>query len=194
MKKTLFPLILILLLLGGFGCSTQTTSDDRQAEINRDEILFEAKKTGLIMNDEEIRLMKQIVQVESVEGTNPQQVNTYLSTPIEGWKSAALADVTGGGSFGLAFTQFTDQQFTLIAKMGNLPELQEGFVYEGWLVKRGDELRIVSTGKAQYVEDQLVNIFVASTDLSPYDFYVLTVEPDDDNPAPDEHILEGMIR
>ena len=187
-------MLLILIALGGFGCSTQPTTDDQLAEINRDQILFEAKKTGLIMNDEEIRVMEDPAHVDVIEGTNPQNVDTYLSQSTAGWKSAALADVTGGGSFGLAFTQFANQKFTLIAKMGNLPELQEGFVYEGWLVKRGDDLRVVSTGKAQFVDDQLVNVFVTATDVSSYDFYVLTVEPMDENFSPAEHILEGMIR
>ncbi len=52
----------------------------------------------------------------------------------------------------------------------------------------------MSTGPAEILEYTYINIFTSSTDYSDHDFYVLTLEPDDGNTAPDEHILEGTLK
>lgn len=131
----------------------------------------------------------------TVGGRSVEEVASYLKTDVKGWRAGALADVTGGGSFGLAHVQLVDGQFTLIAKLGGLPDPADGYFYEGWLVRRGAELSVVSTGRALRAdEDWYLNVFHSPTDLLDHDFYVLTLEPDDGDPAPAEHILEGTIK
>jgi len=155
--------------------------------------LFEAQQNGLIMGEEEMATMS-AVSLTDVEGQTVDGVDSYLDRDVTEWSSAALADVTGGGSFGLAYTQYADGLFTLIAKMGALPEPADGYFYEGWLVRRGENISVISTGKAVVSGVWHANIFLSSTDLSDHDFFVLTLEPDDGNPAPTEHILEGIIK
>lgn len=192
MKKTLLLAVMALILIG-FGCASQESQEEAPAEIDRDAILLEAQKNGLIMGEEEIHSMT-FVALSDVQGQNVEDVEAYLDRDVAGWSAAALADVTGGGSFGLAYTQYEGGLFTLIAKMGGLPEPAEGYFYEGWLVRRGEDLSVVSTGKAVTSGVWFGNVFLSSTDLSDHDFFVLTLEPDDGNPAPAEHILEGSIK
>ncbi len=195
MKRiVIFPLI-TLLLVGG-GClkgketlSTQTVSDT----IDRGSILIEAKENGLIMKDEEIAKMK-AQPLESDAGTIFTDVSSYEDVAVKGWISAALADVTGGDSFGLAYAHFEDGTYTIISKMGNLPEPAQGYFYEGWLVRRGDDFSVLSIGPAVKIEKGYMNVYQSPTDLSDHAFYVLTLEPEDTNPAPEEHILEGSFR
>lgn len=193
-RKPLLLIVLGLVVLSGFGCSRDQGQNKPSEEINREDILFEAKKNGLIMDEQAIKTMTDSTYLQPDAGTQPKNLDSYLLKKTDGWKSAALADVTGGGSFGLAFTQLDKSGFTLIAKMGNLPIPQEGFFYEGWIVRRGDTMSVVSTGKVQQVGEQTVNVFLSPTDFSDHDFYVLTLEPDDGDPAPAEHILEGTIK
>ncbi|MBI2474017.1 anti-sigma factor [Candidatus Uhrbacteria bacterium] len=195
MKRiVIFPLI-TLLLVGG-GClkgketlSTETVSDT----IDRGSILIEAKENGLIMKDEEIAKMK-AQPLESDAGTIFTDVSSYEDVAVKGWISAALADVTGGDSFGLAYAHFEDGTYTIISKMGNLPEPAQGYFYEGWLVRRGDDFSVLSIGHAVKTEKGYMNVYQSPTDLSDHAFYVLTLEPEDGNTAPEEHILEGSFR
>ncbi len=193
MKKYLFFLILFSLVVAGFGCPRRG-SQDGSKEIDRKEILSNARDNGLIMDDSEIAAMADPAHLQSVLGENPDDVSGYLVQETQGWKGAALADVTGGGSFGLAFATFDNETFTFIAKMGNLPELSEGNDYTGWLVRRGKEMRVVNIGKVKKVGEQSVSVFLSKIDLSDFDFFVLTRELDDQNPAPGDHILEGTLK
>ncbi len=193
MKKTLFVLLGAVLLIGG-GCigkgSDNTPTVD--VEIDREAILFEAKEQGLIMGDEEALKMGQVLVDDG--GVSPNDVEAYLAQDFTDWSGAALADVTGGGSYGIAHASYINGSFKIIADMGNVPSPSDGYFYEGWLVRRGNNMSVISTGRAQVIGEKLLNVYTSSTNLSDHDFYVLTLEPDDGNPAPAEHILEGTLR
>lgn len=190
MKRTVLMGLLALVLIGG-GCFANS-STDQPTEIDRDAILFEARENGLIMSEDEVEAMRTTGVIE-MPATSTLDVEEALNQDFTGWSSAALADVTGGGSFGLAYTQYVDGTYTLVAKLGGLPEPAQGYFYEGWVVRRGDTPSVVSTGPAVVSGVWYGNVFSTTTDLSDHDFYVLTLEPDDGDPAPAEHILEGVI-
>lgn len=195
MQKSSSIVVLIgILLLVGFGCRRVPESTKGSVEIDRDQILSEARKSGLIMDVEEIARMAETTVQQRISGSSPSNVSDYISKEVLGWKSAALADVTGGGSFGLAFLQTENGYSTLIAKVGNLPALEEGQWYEGWVVKRGDEMRVGSVGSVVPAGDQYAIVFITQTDLSDYDFFVLTREQQDENSLPSQHVLEGSFR
>jgi hypothetical protein len=190
MKKTLFLSLCAIVLLG-FGCQGDgsQSSSDEPVVIDRDAILLQAVDNGLIMDSSEIDQMAASGQLET-----QASVSVDPNVSINGWKSAALADVTAGESYGLAFTTFEDGSFKLIAKLGNLPVPSNNYFYEGWLVRRGEDMSVVSTGVALLSGSDYINTFSATSDISDHDFYVLTLEPDDGDPAPAEHILEGIIK
>lgn len=192
MKKTLLWTLMALVVTGA-GCS-QNTSQEAPAEIDRDAILFEARENGLIMDDTEVAAMATVQLEVDQEGQQVEDMQGYLNTNVKDWWSAALADVTGGGSYGIAHATLKAGSFTLIAEMGNLPEPASGYYYEGWLVRREVSLAVLSLGRAQKTEDGYALVYLTSTDLSDHDFFVVTLESDDGNAAPGEHILEGILK
>ncbi|NQV90706.1 hypothetical protein HQ487_04880 [Candidatus Uhrbacteria bacterium] len=196
MKKSFFWALIALVFLGA-GCFRQTEPIDLEevsSTIDRDSILFEAQKNGLIMNEEEIQTMSSLNPTEDSLNQTPTNIDRYLQADVIGWKSAALADVTGGGSFGIAHAQYLNGTYTMVVTMGNLTDPADDYFYEGWIVHRGTEFSVMSTGRAVKTGDGYANVYLSKADLSESDFYVLTLEPDDGNPAPAEHILEGTFK
>lgn len=107
-----------------------------------------------------------------------------------------LEDVTGGSAQGGVSALYDGEKYVLFGEFPVLPELEEGFFYEGWVVRKGLKFSVISTGKLTTLSDAdgLFNIYSSKKDLTDHDFYVLTVEPDDGDPAPAEHILEGTLK
>jgi len=126
--------------------------------------------------------------------------NEEMDTTEEGEAiitSGSLEDVSGGSSSGEATALFSEGGYSLEAIFSNnLPEPEEGYFYEGWVVRRGIGLSVISTGAAYKDEDVGIyrNDYTDERDLTDHDFYVLTLEPDDGDPAPAEHILEGVLQ
>ena len=196
MKNYRILFIVFGLVLLGAGCfnSSEEIKTNKPVDIDRDAILHNARVNGLIMNETEVAEMQnQDVRNFDNQAISVSDIESFFGKNVVGWKSAALADVTGGGSYGLAHSTFKDGVHTLISDMGSLPKLDNNYFYEGWIVRRGSDLSVISTGKAELIDDKLVNVYKSSTNLTDHDFYVLTLEPDDDNPAPAEHILEGAF-
>lgn len=198
MKKIslLLLLLLTLVLVGGgcFGKKAEETAPEGTVEIDRDAILFDARENGLIMTLVEVMAMSSIEPITAAGATNQMNIEIYLDSDKKGWSSAALADVTGGESYGLAHATFENGVFTLVAELGNLTEPTERFSYQGWVVKRGDEMTLVNLGSAVKTETGYALVFTSSQDLSDYNFFVLTLETLDGLSSAEEHILEGSFR
>lgn len=105
--------------------------------------------------------------------------------------NAELTDVSGGTATGTAGAYF-EEGYTMFAEFKDLPHPEEGFFYEGWVVRQ-DPLSVISTGEATRSLGDYSNTFTSEIDLTDHDFYVLTLEPDDGNPDPADHILEGTM-
>lgn len=109
--------------------------------------------------------------------------------------SALLEDVTNGDARGAASASFgTETKYLLEASVMSLPELEEGFFYEGWLVRTERGLNVLSTGALMEMSNgDFLNLYESETDLSDHTLYIVTLEPDDGDPAPAEHVLEGEL-
>ena len=105
----------------------------------------------------------------------------------------SLLDVSGGASSGVAMARYQDGEYLLKVEFANLPPLEEGFFYEGWIVRRGENMSVISTGVINELNGLQQNIYRSTQNLLDHDFYVLTLEPDDGDPAPDKHINEGVL-
>lgn len=125
--------------------------------------------------------------------------------PAEPTISGELLDVTkgedvrgintGGTASGTASAGFANGQYRLEAVFENLPEPQGTDFYEGWVVRRGGEFSVISTGPLTQEDGTTYsNVFTSAEDLLDHDFYVLTLEPDDGDPAPADHIVEGEMK
>ncbi|PJA45501.1 hypothetical protein CO174_02900 [Candidatus Uhrbacteria bacterium CG_4_9_14_3_um_filter_50_9] len=194
MKKHFLLLSAILFVgTGCFGGGGVTETEDPVNLIDHDAILLEAKENGLIMDDEEINSMRERL-ASDVGLLQISDVATLADSELSESDTAALADVTGGESFGLAHAAYENGVYTMVARMGGLPEPAEGYFYEGWIVRRGEDLSVISTGPVTYLDNDVVNVYRSTTDLTDHNFFVLTLEADDGNPSPLEHILEGTFK
>lgn len=167
---------------------------------------------GLSMGDQEAETTtiesqnNETVETAEVSMQNLQPSSGSLQAP-DGLvcsnfdQSGELVDVSGGQGNGSAGTCFTENnEFYMYASISNVPAAQDGYFYEGWLVERSSG-NFISTG--QVIEDEksegleivsLYDTFLTDEkDFSSYNFYVLTLEPDDGDPAPAEHIVEGEL-
>ncbi|MCA9364955.1 MAG: anti-sigma factor [Candidatus Moranbacteria bacterium] len=105
-----------------------------------------------------------------------------------------LSDVSGGSTSGVARAGFVDGEYFSYVVFDSLPALENGFFYEGWLVRRGESMDVLSTGRVGKLSTgKYTDLYASSKDLTDHDYYVLTLEPDDDDPAPAEHVVEGLL-
>jgi len=110
----------------------------------------------------------------------------------------SLEDVSGVKISGVAMAGYVDGKYILRAEFMNLPEPSSGFFYEGWVVRK-TPFDFISTGELIIQDGKYLNVFTSQTNYTDHDFYVLTIEPNDDgengqpDPAPAEHLLEGTL-
>ncbi len=188
--------LIACIALVGFGCAR--TSDLKTNEdpltIDRSVILLDARNQGLIMNEGEIEHMKDpaVLVPDSAKIESPAW-ESFQQTDFRTWKAAALADVTGGTSYGLVHILAEQNTFRLAASFGNLGESVNGSSFRAWLVKRGDGMKRLDLGSLEKTESGMVLTYASKADLREYDFFVVTLQSEGST-APGEHILEGTIR
>lgn len=171
MKKiTVISLLSLLVLAACGGVSEDAKSDEVMEKIDV------SKDKGSVEVDEDLV--------------------TDMDEDLEYDLSAGLLAVDGSEASGLALAGFDQKSYyyNLKATFANLPDPAEGFYYEGWLVRTGTSPSVISTGKVKKEGEKYVNRYVSETDLSDYGSYVLTLEPNDGDPAPATHVVEGDFK
>jgi hypothetical protein len=130
---------------------------------------------------------------------------TATSTPVEAMEQMEEQVAPAAQTFGfeVSFTNVSDMPEaeaqgyydvrdgeTRVAAIFNIDAPAPDYFYEGWLVCGGVPF---STGALTKSGGVYENLF-ASTDLpTPCQLYVLTIEPDDGDPAPAGHVFDGKI-
>lgn len=99
---------------------------------------------------------------------------------------------TGGNASGELTLAKEGEEYVLSASFMNLPDPLEDTFYEGWLVD-SEPFSFISTGPVLKTDESYQNILISTKDLTVYDTYVLTIEPNDGDPAPAGHIVEGTL-
>ena len=150
--------------------------------------LFQPKKD--VVEPEDL-ISKEKIVTTSIEIVEEEPVAVETS-PETFELNAVLKDVTAGSASGTAGASYIDDEYYLFAEFENLPTLENDFFYEGWVVKQSP-LSVISTGKAINSNGAFTNKFTSKDDLLDHTFYVLTLEPDDGDPAPAVHVLEGTM-
>lgn len=179
----------------GFGCNRAVKPiDDQKEDIDRTAILLDAKNQGLIMDTGEIERMKDasVLILDEKKSVSPNW-SEFEGIDFKTWSAAALADVTGGTSYGLARLNFSNEMFRVAASFGDLTQPTDGSTFQAWLVKRGDGMKVVNLGTLIPADQLMVLTYATKTDLREYDFFVVTLQPPNST-VPGEHLLEGMIR
>jgi len=179
MKKTFILLVVSLFVLTA--CDLFTPPNDPKKDMMEEFDLTEEEvndliETGIDTTDEIDMFLDEL----NAMGPGPFDYN------------AVLEDVSGGNATGEAGASYKFESYKLYAKFENLPHLDDDYFYEGWVVRQSP-LSVVSTGEAKRNLGEYINSFNTDEDLTDHDFYVLTLEPNDGDPAPAEHILEGTM-
>jgi len=160
-------------------------------------VLFVAGCSHTTVENEEVPVVPVVdvnqAEPHSVDAENPSMQDVDVFAGVE---SIDLKDVAGGVATGQAWVIVESSSSTEHRVVAfDLPELTNGDFYEGWLVRSPASLGFISTGEMLFDEegDQWVLNFSDKTDLSDYPGVVITLEPDDGDPAPAAHVLEGSF-
>lgn len=135
------------------------------------------------------------MDVHKIEYKLPQNGEIEYGTHgKEDWFAyGALTGVEGTPWNGVAQAHyFSDGRYLHTAQL-NIEPAGDGYFYEGWIVK-GAEL--VSTGHltSPFADTRHSLRFEDDADYRNYLKVVITLEPDDGNPAPAKHVAEGLMK
>ena len=178
--------IIILIIIFGLNYYISKTAEESDQDIN--------KSQG--------ENMDQVIKGEKKEDIDkePDQDNEIDDMTFQ--YSGNLSDVssgntirnitTNGNARGFAQADFDGDTYNLKVKFENLPDPNGSDFYEGWVVRQ-NPLSVISTGKVEIVNGIYTNSFSSNQDLTDHSLYALTLEPDDNNPEPADHILEGTM-
>lgn len=168
-------IVIILLVIGGFIAVWVTNLQENHA--NETEELVDVETDTSVPAE-----------------TNSDVTDEIVEVVAETEYSATLEDVTDEGTaIGEAkATVYSDESYELSVTFSDLSDPEDTDFYEGWLV-RSDPSDVISTGRVEKVDDSYVNNYKSEDNLSDYDQYVLTLEPDDGDEAPADHVLEGIF-
>lgn len=145
--------------------------------------------------------MKETVLIEEgtlVQDHSSEEMEKVEKSIYDGTEPVLLTDVSGGKAIGQAWivvdTAINVTSHRMVAQ--NLPVPLNGDFYEGWIVSSPTAPGgVLSTGVMLQQEDGtwLLDYGVDQA-LPEHKTIVLTLEPDDGDPAPAEHILEGKFK
>jgi hypothetical protein len=107
----------------------------------------------------------------------------------KGAEMTMLKNVSGGPAVGTAWRLF-ENKFYFKLELNRLTETGKGFYYEAWLV---GPTGFFSLGRAAESNGTARLYYLNNQDKSEFKGVVVTLEPEDGNPAPDKHILEGSF-
>ena len=103
-----------------------------------------------------------------------------------------IDDVSGGDSSGKAYILRSDAGLKHYVE-AYLPTPEEGYSYEGWLVRKQPTLDFFSTGVMIVKDDMYVLEYESDMNYLGYDEVVITLESSVDE-TPETHILEGIAK
>ena len=108
------------------------------------------------------------------------------------YAQTALAGVNGYEANGVAKSEWYDGRIYEHSVDLNIEPAPEGSYYEGWLVQEG---QLISTGRLEQTSGSKHRLlFTVKRDLRDMTDVVITLEPEDDDPAPAEHVAEGALQ
>ncbi|MGB0757399.1 MAG: anti-sigma factor domain-containing protein [Patescibacteria group bacterium] len=175
--------ILALIVIGGYFVYQQDSATPAEQP---DTVMMDDTTPA---NDE---MEKQVSGDDAMAMKNMEYAYSGVLTDVTIEQNVTRVD-TGGNASGIAQADYSDGVYKLLATFENLPEPNGDDFYEGWIV-RPEPFNFISTGPVEKVDGVYTNTYMSGADLTDYPVYVLTIEPNDGDPAPDEHVVEGMMK
>lgn len=133
-----------------------------------------------------------VLDEEVTEEANIAQDTTAVEVANDASEIAltAIGDFRGSAT---ASSQFSEVGFQHVV-VATLPDPPVGYYYEGWLI-RSKPFDFFSTGRLiQHADDlKWYLVWEDTEDKRDYRKVVVTLEPDDGNIAPADHVLEGVF-
>jgi hypothetical protein len=192
MKKIYFILGAVTLVMTT-GCAGPMNTE-QQDPVER--AIEEQQDLG--MTDEMIKQIEADAALESIEKelADAQAMQGDESgitlEELQSGNKVELVDVSGGNASGTAWTTLKGSQthHRVVAK--DMPALDNEYFYEGWLVRNAAAGEFFSTGEmTQQSTGEWMLEYIHEGDVLDHAKVVITLEPDDGDPAPAEHIIEN---
>jgi len=191
MIKKLLIILLILVVVGGIGFYVYNKNSNL---LSLDSINLSSNETEIDqMSGDPIEdaMLKEVDEDSAIEMKNmTYQYFGELNDVTEGEIRGVATD---GLSTGTAMSNYDGNEYILFAEFDALPDPIDDDFYEGWVVQK-DPFMFISTGIVKKINGVYINAYKSGEDLTNYDFYVLTLEPNDGDPAPADHIVEGTMK
>lgn len=181
MKAKVVIGIVLIILIGGF-LYLQNTSQNKPEQMQK-------SQDTTMQGNPEPDAMKKVVD-EGMVMDSMKMTYMYSGSLADVTKGEVRGINTNGQASGTSKANFTDGKYMLLATFENLPDPINGDFYEGWIVQK-TPFKFISTGKVEKVNGVYTNIYSSGEDFTAYFRYVLTIEPNDSDPAPADHIVEG---
>ena len=188
MTKTSWWVVILVIAAAVLGLIVYNATNEDDASVS------ETDSSAVETATEDTVTTKKMDEQAPTEDVMQKAVTNTVITGLEDIEfqhEGDLADVSGGTATGTARAGFNEGNYTLHATFVGLPEPEGTDFYEGWVVRKGADFDVISTGKVDKVNGVYENVYRSEQDLTDHSFYVLTIEPDDGDPAPAGHIVEG---
>ena len=180
--KKFHKLLLIIPALLITACSTPATEKTELspsiAPIETGEKMVKETDSDKMMKEDEVMEEKAMIEYSHM-------ANLVDVTDGNILLSGARTNEATSGEAKMVF----DGEYKMVATFNEIPDPGPDHFYEGWIVIPSS--RFISTGKVEQVDGVYTNTFSSPEDMTEYTKYVLTLEPDDNDPAPAEHIVDG---
>ena len=189
--RFILPLFAVLLLVGG-GCAalekdvTDTAPQGVLPDLS-DDVVIPPDLDGDAMEKDDA-MMKQdgdaMMKKEGSAMEGEPEVDLVFQNRI------VLTDVSEKGAQGEGWYGKHGDETRVYASFNVEKVDEKDYFYEGWLICDG---KVISTGALRFFDGLYENYF-ASTDIAtPCEKYVLTIEPNDGDPAPADHVMDGVM-
>jgi hypothetical protein len=200
-KLLVAGVIVVALLLIGQGCTkgdkkSQGENKENEKMIEEESMTdaMEMMKKDQVMGNLEVMEMMNKMEagedkmMKEVSGPEKGMMMSKSNYRYEGF----LEDVSDSGASGLALATYDEGTYKLFAGFSGLRDPSGTDFYEGWIVRK-KPFEFLSTGKVDKLGGVYTNTYQSGDNLTDHDFYVLTLEPDDGDPGPAAHIVEGLM-
>lgn len=134
-----------------------------------------------------------IVLDEDVQSEANIAQDTTSIQVADGAQEIAMRPVGGFRGSATTSVQFGEEGFQHVVA-ATLPDPPVGYYYEGWLI-RSKPFDFFSTGRLiQHADDlRWYLLWESADDYSDYTKVIVTLEPEDGDIAPADHVLEGVF-